>query len=41
MLVFSSAYNEYTVISKECTGPLDFGITGVNCSNTSFYLEIL
>ena len=32
MLLFSSAYNEYTVISKEYTGPLDFDITGVNCS---------
>ena len=31
MHVFSSAYNEYTVISKEYTGPLDFDITGVNC----------
>ena len=31
MLVFSSAYNEYTVISKEYTGPLDFDITGVEC----------
>ena len=31
MLVFSSAYNEYTVISKEYTGPLYFDITGVNC----------
>ena len=31
MLVFSSAYNEYTVISKEYTGPLDFDITGVYC----------
>ena len=29
---FSSAYNEYTVISKEYTGPLDFDITGVDCS---------
>ena len=29
MLLFSSAYNEYTVISKEYTGPLDFDITGV------------
>ena len=29
MLVFSSAYNEYTVISKEYTGPLYFDITGV------------
>ena len=26
MLLFSSAYNEYTVISKEYTGPLDFDI---------------
>ena len=32
MHVFSSAYNEYTVISKEYTGPLDFDITGVDCS---------
>ena len=31
MLLFSSAYNEYTVISKEYTGPLYFDITGVNC----------
>ena len=31
MHVFSSAYNEYTVISKENTGPLDFDITGVDC----------
>ena len=31
MLVFSSAYNEHTVISKESTGPLDFDITGVYC----------
>ena len=31
MLVFSPAYNEYTVISKENTGPLDFDITGVYC----------
>ena len=31
MLLFSSAYNEYTVISKEYTGPLDFDITGVYC----------
>ena len=30
MLLFSSAYNEYTVISKEYTGPLDFDITGVS-----------
>ena len=29
--LFSSAYNEYTVISKEYTGPLDFDITGVDC----------
>ena len=28
---FSSAYNEYKVISKEYTGPLDFDITGVDC----------
>ena len=32
MILFSSAYNEYTVISKEYTGPLDFDITGVDCS---------
>ena len=32
MLLFSSAYNEYTVISKEYTGPLDFDITGVDCT---------
>ena len=31
MLLFSSACNEYTVISKEFTGPLDFDITGVEC----------
>ena len=31
MHVFSSAYNEYTVISKEYIGPLDFDITGVDC----------
>ena len=31
MLLFSSAYNEYTVISKEYKGPLDFDITGVYC----------
>ena len=31
MLLFSSAYNEYTVISKEYTGPLYFDITGVYC----------
>ena len=31
MLLFSSAYNEYTVISKEYTGPLHFDITGVGC----------
>ena len=31
MLLFSSAYNEYTVISKEYTGPLNFDITGVYC----------
>ena len=34
MLVFSSAYNEYTVISKEYTGPLYFDITGVECTIT-------
>ena len=33
MLVFSSAYNEYTVISKEYEGPLDFDITGVYCNS--------
>ena len=33
MLVFSSAYNEYTVISKEYIGPLDFDITGVDCNS--------
>ena len=32
MLVFSSAYNKYTVISKEYTGPLDFDITEVDYS---------
>ena len=37
MLVFSSAYNEYTVISKEYTGPLDFDITGVYC----MYIRLL
>ena len=31
MLLFSSAYNEYTVISKEYAGVLDFDITGVYC----------
>ena len=31
MLLFSSAYNEYTVKSKEYAGPLDFDITGVYC----------
>ena len=41
MPLFSPAYNEYTVISKEYTGPLDFDITGVDCSDISFYLEIL
>ena len=30
---FISLYNENTVISKEYTGPLDFDITGVDCSN--------
>ena len=38
MLVFSSAYNEYTVISKEYTGPLDFDITGVYCSYFRLYV---
>ena len=37
MLVFSSAYNEYTVISKEYAGPLDFDITGVYCSTSQSY----
>ena len=43
MLLFSSAYNEYTVISKEYTGPLDFDITGVDCNmnnNNSLCVEI-
>ena len=31
MLLFSSAYNEYTVISNEYICPLDFDITGVDC----------
>ena len=39
MLLFSSAYNEYTVISKEYTGPLGFDIMGVDCINISFYLD--
>ena len=38
MLVFSSAYNEYTVISKEYTGPLDFDITGVYCIYIYIYM---
>ena len=29
---FSSNYNENTAISKEYTGPLDFDITGVDCT---------
>ena len=33
MLLSSSAYNEYTVIPKEYTGPLYFDITGVECIN--------
>ena len=33
MHVFSSVYNEYTVISKEYTGPLDFDVTGVDCNS--------
>ena len=35
MLLFSSAYNEYTVISKEYIGPLEFDITGVDCNYTN------
>ena len=38
MLLFSSAYNEYTVISKEYTGPLDFDITGVDCIYVYMYI---
>ena len=38
MLLFSSAYNEYTVISKEYTGPLDFDITGVDCKYIYIYI---
>ena len=40
MLLFSSAYNEYTVISKEYTGPLDFDITGVDCIYIYIYIYI-
>ena len=40
MLLFSSAYNEYTVISNEYTGPLDFDITGVDCIYIYIYLLI-
>ena len=40
MLLFSSAYNEYTVISKEYTGPLDFDITGVDCTLRSIMLHM-
>ena len=29
---FSFLYNENTVISEEYTGPLDFDITGVDCT---------
>ena len=35
MLLFSSAYNEYTVISKEYTGPLDF------CKNNQKITKII
>ena len=31
MLLFLSAYNEYTDISKEYKGPLDLDTTGVDC----------
>ena len=41
MHVFSSAYNEYTVISKEYTGPLDFDITGVNYTSVGFLKSIV
>ena len=40
MLLFSSAYNEYTVISKEYTGPLDFDVTGVDCISNWGILKI-
>ena len=38
MLLFSSAYNEYTVILKEYTGPLDLDIMGVDCIYIFIYL---
>ena len=41
MLLFSSAYNEYTVISKEYTGPLDFDITGVDYTSVGFLKSIV
>ena len=41
MLLFSSAYIEYTVISKEYTGPLYFDITGVDYSNTGEILILI
>ena len=41
MLLVSSAYNEYTVISKEYTGPLDFDITGVDCILTKVLLILI
>ena len=40
MLLFSSAYNEYTVISKEYTGHLHFDITGVDCTHIYIYIYI-
>ena len=36
MLLFSSAYNEYTVIPKEYTGPLYFDITGVTVFSSAY-----
>ena len=39
MLVFSSAYNECTVISKEYTGSLVFDITGVYCIYVACEIE--
>ena len=41
MHLFLSAYNENTVISKEYTGPLDFGITGVDCTFDGSTLMLL
>ena len=40
MLLFSFACNEYTVISKEYTGPLDFDITGVECVYIYVYIFV-